>query len=169
MARELAESILSLAEGLKQPRQRGRFWTEAPPRPTQEPKGRIDVSNEGGGLIGTCPSIPCLSSPTSFMGMLKKAASSVLGLRTDTVALLPCSRLRVRSARHAYSAEVSYEGRKGLRPFLRLCSGQGWTDFFEHSLPLMRAVFPGASMGMDLKYSTDPLSRIQVFFLSFRP
>jgi len=33
MARELAESILSLVEGLKQPSPRGRFGTEAPPRP----------------------------------------------------------------------------------------------------------------------------------------
>jgi hypothetical protein len=34
---------------------------------------------------------------------------------------------KVRSARQAYSAEVSYEGREGLRP----C----WTNFFEHSHP----------------------------------
>ncbi len=79
------------------------------------------------------------------MGM-KKAASGVLWLcrtaRTDMVALLPDLRahrlaalrgvrahvLRVRFARQAYSAEVTYEGREWLRP----C----WTDFFEHSLPL---------------------------------
>jgi len=60
MARELAP--------LKQPRQRGRFGTEAPPRPTQEPKGRIDGSNEGDGLIGRWPSNCCSSSPTSFIG-----------------------------------------------------------------------------------------------------
>ncbi len=50
--------------------------------------------------------------------------------------------LGVRSARQAYSAEVSYEGRGSLRPFLRLRSGQDWTNpsvklracFFEHSL-----------------------------------
>jgi len=63
------------------------------------------------------------------MGMLKKAASGVL-------ALLPCSR-----------TESMLRASKGMRPFLRLCSGQGWTDFFEHSLPLMQAGLPGASMG----------------------
>ncbi len=46
----------------------------------------------------------------SFLGMLKKAASSVL-------AILPCSR-----------TESTLRASKGLRP----C----WTDFFEHSLPL---------------------------------
>ena len=50
------------------PRRRGRFGTEAPPRPTQETKGRLDGSNEGEGWIGHCPSNPCLSSPTSFIG-----------------------------------------------------------------------------------------------------
>jgi len=53
--------------------------------------------------------------------MLKKAASGVL-------ALLPCSR-----------TESTLRVSKWLRP----C----WTDFFEHSLPLMRAGLPGVSMG----------------------
>jgi len=52
--------------------------------------------------------------------MLKKAASGVL-------AFLPCSR-----------TESTLRASKWLRP----C----WTDFFEHSLPLMRAGLPGASM-----------------------
>jgi len=53
--------------------------------------------------------------------MLKKAASYVL-------AHLPCSRTK-----------STLRASKGLRP----C----WTNFFEHSLPLMGAVFPGAPMG----------------------
>ncbi len=53
--------------------------------------------------------------------MLKKSASGVL-------AILPCSR-----------TERTLRASKWLRP----C----WTDFFEHSLPLMRAGLPGASMG----------------------
>ncbi len=60
------------------------------------------------------------------------------------VALLPCSR-----------TESTLRASKGLRPFLRLCSGQDWTDpserlracFFEHSLSLMLVAFPGACMG----------------------
>ena len=36
MAQDLAESILSLVEGLKQPSPRGRFGTEAPPYPTHK-------------------------------------------------------------------------------------------------------------------------------------
>ncbi len=35
MARELAESILSLVEGLKQPSPKSRFGTPAPPCPTR--------------------------------------------------------------------------------------------------------------------------------------
>jgi len=42
------------------------------------------------------------------------------------VALLPCSRTM-----------STLRASKGLRPFLRLRSGQDWTNFFEHSLPLM--------------------------------
>ncbi len=54
-------------------------------------------------------------------GMLKKAASGVL-------ALFPCSRTM-----------STLRSSKGLRP----C----WTNFFEHSLPLMRTAFPGEFMG----------------------
>ncbi len=65
-------------------------------------------------------------------GMLKKAASGVL-------ALLPCSR-----------TESTLRTSKGLRP----C----WTNFFEHSLPLMRAVFPEASMGHVPEIFNRPMS-----------
>ncbi len=63
------------------------------------------------------------------MGMLKKAASGVL-------ALLPCSR-----------TESTLRASKGLRPCWIDPSERLRACFFEHSLPLMRAVFPGASMG----------------------
>ncbi len=63
--------------------------------------------------------------------MLKKAASGVL-------ALLPCSR-----------TESTLRASKGLRP----C----WTDFFEHSLPQMRAGLPGASMGHGPEIFNRPL------------
>ena len=64
-------------------------------------------------------------------GMLKKAASGVL-------ALLPCSR-----------TESTLRASKWLRP----C----WTDFFEHSLPLVRAGLPEASMGLEPEIFNRPL------------
>jgi len=67
----------------------------------------------------------------AILGMLKKAASGVL-------ALLPCSR-----------TESTLRASKGLRP----C----WTDFFEHSLPLMQSVFPGEFMGHRPDISTRPI------------
>jgi len=64
-----------------------------------------------------------------MMGMLKKAASSVL-------AILPCSRTM-----------STLRSSKWLRPFLRLRSGQDWTNFFEHSLHLTMRGSSGAFIG----------------------
>ena len=58
--------------------------------------------------------------------------------------------LRVRSARQAYSAEVSYEGREGLRP----C----WMTFSEHSLSLIWGAALEYLWPMDMKYSTGASS-----------
>ncbi len=69
--------------------------------------------------------------------MLKKAASGVL-------ALLPCSR-----------TESTLRASKGLRP----C----WTIFFEHSLPLIRAVFPGAPMGHGPEIFSRPFMVLTTF------
>ncbi len=96
------------------------------------------------------------------MGMLKKAANLRQGYGRQAsgsmpavaasrrqVALLPCSRT-------GSALRVSI----WLRPFLRLCSGQGWTDFFEHSLSLMLAVFPGAFMGFGHEIFNRPLIKL---------
>ncbi len=61
-----------------------------------------------------------------FMGMLKKAASGVL-------ALLPYS-----------GTKCTLRASKRLRPSLRHDSGQDWTDFFEHSLPLTMRSYSGS-------------------------
>jgi len=74
----------------------------------------------------------------SIQGMLKKAASLRQGYGRQAsdsmpaeaasrrqVAILPCSRTM-----------STLRASKGLRPFLRLRSGQDWTDFFEHPPPL---------------------------------
>ncbi len=69
----------------------------------------------------------------SLSGMLKKAASGVL-------AILPCSRTK-----------STLRASKWLRP----C----WTDFFEHSPSLMSVAVLKHLWPMNMKYSTDPLSK----------
>jgi len=64
-------------------------------------------------------------------GMLKKAASGVL-------ALLPCSR-----------TESTLRASKGLRP----C----WTNFFEHSLPLLLSVLSWACIGLWSEIFNSPI------------
>jgi len=80
-------------------------------------------------------------------GMLKKAASGVL-------ALLPCSR----------TMSTLRASKGGLRPFLRLRSGQDWTDFFEHSLPLTMWGSSGAFIGYCRELFNSPLGRITTAF-----
>ena len=77
--------------------------------------------------------------------MLKKAASGVL-------ALLPCSR-----------TESTLRASKGLRPFLRQGSGQGWTlrkdsghAFLNIPSHCCEQAYLEHLWGMDLKYLTDP-------------
>ncbi len=69
--------------------------------------------------------------------MLKKAASGVL-------ALLPCSRTM-----------STLRSSKWLRP----C----WTNFFEHSLPLMLVVCPGAFVGSWHEIFNRPINVVARF------
>jgi len=101
----------------------------------------------------------------SMMGMLKKAASLRQGygrqasgsMRAEAasrrqVAILPCSR-----------TESTLRASKWLRPcpWKGVLAHLGWagqtTNFFEHSLPLMRAGLSGASMGHGPSIFNKPL------------
>jgi len=86
------------------------------------------------------------------MGMLKKAASGVLWLRTDTVALLPCSRYEY-APLVKRAAALPVEG--------RVLAHLGWagqtTNFFEHSLPLTMWALLERLLAIDVNYSTAPV------------
>ena len=96
--------------------------------------------------VPTSSSLASGQTERTSMGMLKKAASGVLWLRTDTAALLTRSRTM-----------STLRASKGLRPCWTNPSERLRACFFEHSLSLMWVHFSGASTGSESELFNRPI------------